>query len=387
MKVCVIGCWYRDDIYSHHLKTLMDAGKRHNNVDLDLVTSNCNCFSSSQKYSITEEELLDRNCSAIKIPFAPADPTKKYGKLKYYLVKGLKLNFILEPLRGITFFMRARKCPVVHFDQVLKSFGVLSFLVLLAISKLFGKKVVVTVHELDPLQEKYISLNRYYNWADRIIVFSSTFKEQLVKAGMKMEKIEVVPYGVALEPLNGSFKRDRFIFFGGHKLLNGKGFNTLIETLDILRAKGKKSSVLIYTGEGCIGLEEGKKLVKDMHLDEYVKWSDFLSGAKMAEAYQKSIACLVPFTGGSGRYPATAAMANATPVIATRKADLPEYLGDAGIYIGESSAEELSEAMINLMNNPDMARAFGEKGRKRAEEHFSAELISQRIFQIYAEIQ
>ena len=79
-------------------------------------------------------------------------------------------------------------------------------------------------------------------------------------------------------------------------------------------------------------------------------------------------------------------MANATPVIATRKADLPEYLGDLGLYIKEGSAEELSQAMVHLLDHPGDAASAGAKLRKRAEELYSAESISLRLLAVYQDV-
>lgn len=381
----MIGCWYKYDIYSHHLNSIINALNKKNDISLKLVTSNCNCFSSSQRYSISKDELLNEYCKSIKIPYAPINPTKKYGLLKYYIVKYTKLNFFLETFRGIAFFNKTKNCNIVHFDQVLRSFGVLSFLILLLLSKFFRKKMVVTVHELDPLQEKYNSLNRYYNKADKIIVFSDDFKNELINSGIKGERIEVVPFSVSLQPLTITV-REQFIYFGGHKLLKGKGFDTLLNALKILRDNKINIKVLVYVGEGCIGLEEGKKMASDMGLDKFIIWSEFLYGSKLAYEYQKSIGCLIPYTSGSGRYPATCAMANATPVIATRKASLPEYLGELGIYIKENSSDELANEMINLIENPDFVNSLGLKLRKRAEELFSADIVANKILKVYNEV-
>jgi len=385
MNICIIGCWYRDDIYSHHFYSLSEKIKNDENINVKLVTSNCNCYSSSQKYSIAKDELLNNNCQVTKIPYAPLNPNKDHGLFKYYVVKLLKLNYFFEIARGISFSNKTKHCNIIHFDQVLRSFGILSFSTLLFLAKAFNKKVVITVHELDPLQNKYKGLTKYYNKADRIIVFSHDFKDDLVNLGVNKSKIEVIPYGVSIEALKG-YERDQFIFFGGHNLLRGKGFYNLVNAIEILVSKGKNPRLMIYVGEGCLGLEEGKQNVSGRGLDKYIEWREFLYGSKLAEEYQKSIACIIPYTGGSGRYPATTAMANATPVIATRKASLPEYLEKLGVYIREDSPEELAEALSNLMNDQPLVKSLGLKLRERAERLYSFEVVAQKTLQVYHEI-
>jgi glycosyltransferase involved in cell wall biosynthesis len=385
VKVSMIGCWYRGDMYSHHFKGLARGIRKKDGVKIRLITSNCNCFSSAQRFGIAQDELLDNSCRIIRLPYAPLEPNKKGGLIKYNLVKHSKLNYFLEVSRGASFFFSSKDADVIHFDQVLRSFGILSFAVLLAFAKMSGKKIVVTVHELDPLQIKHKSLTRLYNLTDRVLVFSGDFKKELAALGVRDEKIEVIPYAVTLEPLKNR-KRAGFIFFGGHKLLKGKGFDTLLDALAVIKDKGIKTRVAVYTGKGCGGVDAGKREVSDRGLDEFVTWSEFLCGAALSEAYQKSAGCLIPFTDGSGRHPATSAMANATPIIATRKAALPEYVGDAGIFIREGAADELAEAMMRLIEHPDAAASAGARLRERAEKLFSADIVSGRLAAVYQDV-
>lgn len=388
MNICMIGCMYKDDMYSHHFKSLVEKLiEQDGGNTINVVTSNCNCFSSAQIFGIAREELLDANCKIIRLPYAPVEPSKEYGMWKYYLVKYSKLNYFIETFRGFSFFYRAKGSDIIHFDQVLRAFGIVSFSVILFLSRIFGKKVVVTVHELDPTQEKYKFFTKYYNKADKVIVFSEDFAKKLISIGVDENKIEIIPYAEPIAPLV-NLRRENFIYFGGHNLLKRKGFDTLLEALYIIKSNNQKIKVLIYAGE-CDGFEKGKQKVLEMGLEESVIFSDsyegvnFLYGERLRDAYQQSVACIIPYTGGSGRHPVTAAMANATPVIATRKAALPEYLGDLGIFIEEESPKELAEKMIYLLNNPEYVQSLGEKLRKRAQDLFSPDVISKKIYSIY----
>ncbi len=384
LNICVIGCWFKNDMYSHHLNNLVEVLEKQPDIHLRVITSNCNCYSSAQRYSIAKEELLNSRCMAIKIPYAPPEPSKEYGMFKYQIVKILKLNWILETLRGIRFYATTRKCDLVHFDQVLRSFGALSFLTLLYLSRLSGRKIIVTVHELDPLQEEHKSLNKYYSRASKLIVFSNGFRDKLIDLGIDPDKIKTIPFCAPLGPIMG-LKRDQFIFFGGHNLLKGKGFDTLLGAVKILQSRGREPKIIVYTGKGCSGLEEGKQKAADMGLNKFIIWKEFLYGTDLAGEYQKSIACLIPYTGGSGRHAVTSAMANATPVIATKKADLPEYLGELGLYIKENSARELADAIENIANNPDRVKSLGSELRKVAEQRFSKDTIGKQLLALYKE--
>ena len=384
--VCLIGCWYKDDIYSHSCYNLIQELKKIKNINVRLITSNCSCFSSSQSFSCNKDELINTSCEIIRLPYAPSDPSKKYGKFRYYVTKILKLNFFLEISRGILFFRKTKGNELVHFDQVLRSFGFLSFMTFLFLAKLFKKKVVVTVHELDPIQAGHKRFNKYYNKTDKVIVHSKPFKKELVRLGVDEDKVKVIHQGVTVGEITESV-RDQFSFWGGHHLSAAKGFGTLLSAWKILQAKGRGVRLVIYVGYGCGGLNEGKERVKAMDLEEYIVWSEFMSGSSLARAYQKSMGCIIPYTGGSGRHPATVAMANATPIIATRKAELPEYLGEHGIYIEEDSPEELADAVLYLMGDKGAVHSLGRSLRKRAEESFSWQVIAKKVSMIYGEVQ
>lgn len=385
MDLCFIGCMYKDDIYAHHCYELASALENMGKTKINIVTSNCSCFTSSRTYGCTERELLSVDCDPVKIPYVPSDPSMKYGRTKYYLAKFGKLYLYFEIARGIQFFTKTKGCDLIHFDQVLKSFGFLSLFTLLELSRSRNKKMVVTVHELDPIQLKYKRLNRIYNRCAKIIVHSKNSKRELLGLGIEEEKIEIVHQGVQIRPLR-DYDREQLIYFGGHRLLKGKGFETLLDALLILMAKKKKFRLVIYTGEGCIGLDEGKNRVFEKGLSHFVTWSEFLHGDKLVDAFQKSLACIIPYTGGSGIYPVINAMANATPVIATRKASLPEYLGDLGIYIGQDAPGQLAEAIIDLMDQKSLVTSLGHKLRNRAIQRYSWDNIAKEVLGIYEKI-
>lgn len=385
MNLCFIGCMYKDDIYAHHCYGLTSALENIGRSKINIVTSNCSCFNSSRTYGCTECELLSVDCDPVKIPYVPPDPSIKYGRTKYYLAKFGKLYFYFEIARGIQFFIKTKRCDLIHFDQVLKSFGFLSLFTLLELSRSRNQKMVVTVHELDPIQLKYKRLNRIYNRCAKIIVHSKDFKRELLGLGIAEDKIEIVHQGVQIGPLR-DYDREQLIYFGGHRLLKGKGFETLLDALLILMSKKRKFRLVIYTGEGCIGLEEGKNRVFQKGLSHFVTWSEFLHGDKLADAFQKSFACIIPYTGGSGIYPVINAMANATPVIATRKASIPEYLGDLGIYISRDAPDQLAEAIIDLMDQKNLVSSLGHKLRNRARQRYTWENIAKKIFGIYEKI-
>ena len=363
VRLAYIGCWYKNDMYSHNCSNLVDS-LRTAGMTVDVVTSNCRCFSSAQKFAIAKDELINERCSPIAIPHAPRDPGKKHGMLKYLAVKTFRLDLILATARGFLYYKRARRADVIHFDQVLEAFGCIPLFIVIGLASLFGKRVVVTVHEIDPFQREHKWLNRWYDKCAEVLVFSENMKQQIVALGAGAENIKVIRYG-ALIPELVPADRKQYIYFGGHFILRGKGYVELLDALAMLKSKGAQIPLVIYVGYGCNGLAEAKELAIRKQVDDMIQWQDFYSGEELAKVYQRSKACIIPYTGGSARHPLTCAMVNATPVVATRAVDIPEYLGELGIYIDGSSAS-IVDAILEIESGRKDLIALGNDLRAKA---------------------
>ena len=383
VRLAYIGCWYKNDMYSHNCSNLVDS-LRTAGTQVDVVTSNCRCFSSAQCFTIAQEELINTKCSAIAIPHAPREPGKKHGMLKYLAVKMLRLDLVLATARGFLYFKRARHADVIHFDQVLEAFGCIPLYILTILGGLFRKPVVVTVHEIDPMQKKHKWINRMYDKCAEVLVFSENMKQQVVALGAEAGKIKVVRYGAVIPKLVPA-DRSHYLYFGGHFIMRGKGYPELVDALALLKAKGTKIRLVIYVGYGCNGLEEAKALANRKEVADMIQWQDFYTGEELAKVYQRSKACIIPFTGGSARHPLTCAMVNATPVIATRAVDIPEYLGELGIYI-DGNAASISHAISEIENGHKNVRALGENLRAKALAQLDYNKIAQELSQEYSRI-
>jgi len=383
VRLTYIGCWYKNDMYSHNCSNLVDS-LRGAGVDVNVVTSNCRCFSTATRFAIAKDELIDQHCSAVAIPHAPRDPGMKHGKLKRLAVKLFRLDLVLATIRGFLYYGRARNADVIHFDQVLEAFGCIPFFIVVVLAAFFGRRLVVTVHEIDPFQMQHKRLNRLYNKCEQVLVFSEHMKQQLVALGVRSDNVRVIRYGALIPELRPA-GREQYIYFGGHFILRGKGYVELLDALAILKSKGMRIRLLIYVGYGCNGLEEAKKLTLHKQVADMIGWQDFYSGEELAQVYQRSKACIIPYTGGSARHPLTCAMVNATPVIATRAVDIPEYLGQLGIYIDGSPAS-IANAISEVESGRMDLQALGQNLRKLAVAELDYRNIAQELSQEYSRI-
>jgi glycosyltransferase involved in cell wall biosynthesis len=207
-------------------------------------------------------------------------------------------------------------------------------------------------------------------------------RQQLVGLGASAGKISSIRYGAAMPELIER-ERKNYLYFGGHNILNGKGYTEFLDSLAILRARGVKVHTVIYVGHGCNGLQPAQKLADSKGVSGMIDWQEFYRGDELAKVYQASKACIVPFTGGSARHPLSCAMVNATPVIATRAVDIPEYLGDLGIYV-DGSANSIADAICRIEGRSIDMRALGRRLRAKALAELDYQKIAQEISGMYS---
>lgn len=82
------------------------------------------------------------------------------------------------------------------------------------------------------------------------------------------------------------------------------------------------------------------------------------------------------------------AMALCKPVVASRFSGIPEMVADGvtGTLVPRKDPKALAGAIVDLLRNPDKARAFGEAGRRRVEEKFTQKRMLDETFALYEEL-
>jgi glycosyltransferase involved in cell wall biosynthesis len=82
------------------------------------------------------------------------------------------------------------------------------------------------------------------------------------------------------------------------------------------------------------------------------------------------------------------AMAQAKPVVATAVGGTPEAVvdGETGLLVAPRDVPALTGALERLLRDEELRRRLGEAGRRRVEAHFSANAMTRRILEIYAEL-
>ena len=212
-------------------------------------------------------------------------------------------------------------------------------------------------------------------------------KKYLISRGVHENKIEIINNGVEIPPLF-NHERQGIIFHGGTHLTSGKGLEDLFVALKILKDKGISLPLKLYgnydKAEEKIAHEMGER----NGISELIDWlkisgAEFKSIDAVNEEYQKSMIGVIPYTKGTGGFQTALAMANGLPIIATKKAGVFDHLGENGIYVHENSPKEIAEALEKLMNDAGVRKELGERGRERAKQFLSWDVIGEKTHKLY----
>src|SRR3990167_8191789 len=80
------------------------------------------------------------------------------------------------------------------------------------------------------------------------------------------------------------------------------------------------------------------------------------------------------------------AMACGKPVVASASGSIPEIVEDAGLTFVPGDFFEFAKKLALFMENRNLAHELGQKGRRRAEEHFDARKNALSIYEVYRKV-
>jgi glycosyltransferase involved in cell wall biosynthesis len=114
---------------------------------------------------------------------------------------------------------------------------------------------------------------------------------------------------------------------------------------------------------------EFRKLASDNGVE--LEMVEGASDEKVVELYNTAAATAVAYIMEPFGLVAIESMACATPVVAVREGGLRESVTEETGWLTDRNEDDFASAVVELMRDPDRARAKGSNGRERVEKHFS----------------
>ena len=372
MNVKILSCWFTTS-YGTYTDGLRKALERRGN-GVGIISSNCGCGDPME----IERRFMDDRHDFVAFPNVP-----------YWKMSTPTKQLVLDGARHVVYRERARRyakrtgdADVLHFQQILNAFGSMTVFKWLAMPSRAAR--VITVHELDPYQQAHPEVSARYNQADGILVHTEEMRGELVRLGVDGERIDVVPHGVDVRPISTG-PRSGLVFWGGHKLNANKGVVTLFTALSLVKEKlgDKAPTVTMHGHYGAKTPDYGTESARQAGVTGDVRWVNEVSFDDAVALYQRTLLCVLPFTGSFAGYPAALALATGVPVIGTRRAGLPEHLGDAGVWVGENDPIGLAATILRLLGDDGERRRIADVGRARAERDLSWDAVAEKTFAVY----
>lgn len=227
--------------------------------------------------------------------------------------------------------------------------------------------------------------------ADRIITISEFSKQEIIKyLGIPSEKIAVVPCAVDHSVYNNiidldlltviknkfNIDQDYFLYLG--TLEPRKNIERLIDAYAALHKRDTLIPKLVIAGKNGWNYDNVYKKVNNYKINENVIFTGYIKAEEAVTLLKGALAFVFPSIYEGFGMPPLEAMACGVPIITSNVSSLPEVVQDAGYLIDPFSAEDLSEAMFEIINNSEKRERLIEKGLKRAKEFTwkgSAELL------------
>jgi len=222
--------------------------------------------------------------------------------------------------------------------------------------------------------------NKLSRDVDGIICGSHYFRNKLIGLGFSGDKIHVIPCGVDLSQFSTKTNLQPGKLVSVGRLTHKKAPNLLLHSFDL--ALRKKPHLKLYVvGDGPL-TNQVNSLIQKLGLNHAV----VMRGALPHNEVIKELATAEIFVQHSVTAPngdqesqgisLLEAMASKLPVVATNHNGFSETViqGETGLLSQEGDVRGMTENILKLVDNPSVARAYGDAGRLRVERHFSSDI-------------
>lgn len=231
--------------------------------------------------------------------------------------------------------------------------------------------------------------------ASRVVVQTPEEGRLLREVVHPTHVVEIPPGYTPLPPPpsgKGGF-RDRygvpgpFLLFVG-RLASNKGLKTLLEAFSRIAGDHPDLSLILVGEDG----GEAAALRQDIlrrGLESRVRWVGFVPEEPLlASAYAEASALVLPSEYEAFGLVLLEALAQGTPVVASRVGGIPGIVEDGrnGLLVPSSDAAALSGALQKLLSDPARARALGDWGRTNTVPRFTWDRVADELSEIYGQV-
>jgi Glycosyltransferase len=225
-----------------------------------------------------------------------------------------------------------------------------------------------------------------------VIAVSDEVKAQLLKAGVRKDKVHQIRNGIDLRPfeqatpsLRSGARSARALTVGWiGRLSREKGADIFLRAAAIVLAE-QPDARFIVVGDGP-DLAMLTALMQKLDIEETVS---FVGRRGDMPGVYASLDIMVSSSRQEGLPMAILeGMASSLPLVATAVGDVPTLVldGRTGITVPSEEVELLAAAMVKLLQDSELRERYGKAARKLIEEQFSAEQMVADYLKVYTNV-
>ena len=226
-----------------------------------------------------------------------------------------------------------------------------------------------------------------------IIVISSHLKCKVQEIINKKIPVHVRPISVDFSKFSGVVQLDQTkidLFYSG-SFGKKDGVGVLIEVFEKLAQEDKKIRLLM-TGKSKSAGSILEKIERSRYKDRII-FLGYLSDHEYYSTVMKSdILCVpridIPYAHAGFPFKLGEFLATGKPVVVSRTGDVGNYLKnlESAVLVEPGSVESICEAVNFLINNPDVARRIGKKGKDTAIKYFDHIVQGEALFSFLSQL-
>jgi len=347
-----------------------------------------------------------------------AEERRKFHRMDGFLVYRFK-SFNPPEIKGITQISSLRFNPIMllklpkiikkHKIQLIHAQGRLfpiSWLTTIMNKLVFKRPMFVNVQGrlevgisgvIENAFDKIITKHIYQKVLKKIICVSESLKARLSNLGIKDEKLVVISNGVDISKftkipdakffdkyLDGKNDYKKVVFVG--RLDAQKGVEYLIRAIpNVIKNYSKVHFFILGNGN----LEKMlKNLVKELKIQQYVSFIDFIPLEKMPLFYTSADIFCLPSLHEGFPLSITEALSIGLIIVASKVEGIPEAIVENknGFLASPKNFIELSEKLVKALTlNEDKVKEIQENNIKLARNNYSWDMIVKMIINTYKE--
>lgn len=254
------------------------------------------------------------------------------------------------------------------------------------LARFFYRLPVKVVHtrRQTPKSSGIFIQNWFYNkFTDLIIAVSDEVKAELVKSGIKENKVKVIYNGTPdykydiIDPVKGQFLKEKYLYKTDDIIIGS--ISRKKEQDQIIKALGRlpKNYKLLLIGIHEHEFNEYKELINSMNLKDRIISLGMIPGEETLNHYQILDVDVLASNMEGLSQSLLEAMYLGVPVTATKAAGNISLIKDGvnGLFFNDGDIEKIAENIRIITEDKDLREKLTEEGRKTARIDFSIKRV------------